>query len=68
MIQGRIVDIRIILSQIRFSTFLFGQKFLCDEFLQVDEIRISGKGGKGLIGGIPIAGRSDGKDLPVGLT
>ena len=47
--------------------------FLCqpsfpDQDVQIDEIGIACKGGKGLIGGIPVAGRSQRQYLPEFLT
>ena len=48
-------------------TFLSGQHPFLNQILQADEIRIPGKGGKGLVGGIAIACWTQGKDLPAGL-
>jgi len=35
------------------------------ERLEVDQVRISGKGGKALVGGIPVPRQSEGQNLPV---
>jgi len=47
--------------------FLPGQQALTDQGLQIDEVRVSGKGGKGLIGRIPVACRSQRQDLSEAL-
>ena len=44
-----------------------GQEVICDEGVQVDEVGVACKGRKGLVGGIPIAGRAKGQKLPVFL-
>ena len=41
---------------------------LLREVRQIDEVRIAGKGGKGLVGRIPVAGRSHRQHLPVGAS
>ena len=38
------------------------------QIVQVDEIGVAGKGGEGLVGGVAVAGGTDGQDLPVGLS
>lgn len=44
--------------KVRCPAFLFGKKSFLYQYFQINVIRISRKGGKGLVGGIPIAGRS----------
>ena len=57
-----------IIPKVTGVTFFSGEKLLFDQRLQVDKIWIPGKGGKGLIGRIPISCRSQRKDLPVLLS
>ena len=66
MIQKTVVYGSSIFGDLALTLFR-GQKPFPDQFLQVNKIRVSGKGGKSLIGGIPIACRSQGKDLPEAL-
>ena len=46
---------------------LFRQKAVLHQQVRIDEIGVAGKGGKALIGGIPIAGGAKGQHLPVVL-
>jgi len=50
------------------GNLVFVEKAETDEIVQIDEIGISGKSGKALVGGIPVAGRSEGAGLPEGET
>ena len=68
LIQFLIVDIIFFLSEICRITLFFRQNTFFDQCLQTDKIWISGKSRKRLIRGIPITCRSNGKDLPVGLS
>ena len=43
------------------------QQPLLGQIVQVNEVGVAGKGGEGLIGGIPKPGGADGENLPVGL-
>ena len=44
-----------------------GQQALLRQQVKVDEIGVARKGGKTLVGAVPITGGTDGQDLPVGL-
>ena len=57
-----------IISEIHTVTFLLCENSLFDQILQTDKIGISGKGGKGLVGRIPIAGWPQRKNLPAALS
>ena len=50
-----------------FALFLREQPFLYQGF-RVNKIRISRKGGEGLVRGVPITGRTKGQNLPLGLS
>ena len=49
------------------GVFLPPQQPLFGQIVQVDEIGVAGKGGEGLVGRIPVAGGTDGQNLPAGL-
>ena len=49
------------------AAFLLCKNTLPDKVLQAYEIGIACKGGKGLVGGITVAGGAQGENLPVGL-
>ena len=68
LIQFLIIDIIFFLSEICRITLFFRQNTFFDQCLQTDKIWISGKSRKRLIRGIPVAGRSDRQNLPVGLS
>ena len=67
-VQLGIVHVRSIGAEVGGVAFLLGQHALFDQRFQADEIGISRKGGKALVGRIAIAGGADGQDLPVGLS
>ena len=51
-----------------FSELFFRKKTLFHQAYRIDEIRIPGEGGEGLIGRISVTGRAKRQDLPIGLT
>ena len=53
-----IIHISCRILKVRCPAFLFGKKSFLYQCFQINVIRISRKGGKGLVGGIPVAGRS----------
>ena len=61
-------DIAFAAAPVTFCTFCCCEKVSLDQFLQINEIRISCKCGKRLVRGIPVSGRSKWQDLPVFLT
>ena len=48
--------------------FLPLQQAVGRQQVQVDEIGVARKGGEGLVGAVPVAGGTDGQDLPVSLS
>ena len=56
-----------IVSEITCIAFFLFQKTFFHQRLQINKIRISRVSGKGLVRGIPVTGRSQGKNLPVFL-
>jgi hypothetical protein len=66
MIQKSVVHRSRIFRNLAPALF-FCQKALPDQLIQIDIIWVSRKGGKGLIGRVPVACGAQGKDLPEAL-
>ncbi len=70
-IQLVIVYFGTVYAKVQFIAFRSGQDTLLNQAVQADEIGVSRKGGKGLVGGIigiPVGGDAQRQDLPVALT
>ena len=65
--QGFIIHLFRVVSPVVFQAFLFCQKPLVTEAIQIQKIGVPRKGGKALVGAVPIAGGANGQHLPVGL-
>ena len=63
-----VIDGGSFLPEIECIALLFFQESLLDQSLQIDEVRISRKGRKTLVGRIAEPRRSERQDLPVGLS
>ena len=67
MIHLAVVDGAAVIAKVRVIALVLGQEPLVDQFLQIDQVRISGKGRERLIRGIAISCGAQRKDLPVCL-
>ena len=65
--QGFIIHLFRVVSPVVFQAFLFCQKPLVTEAVQIQKIGVPCKGGKALVGAVPVAGGANGQHLPVGL-
>ncbi len=67
LVDLAVVYPRGVAAEITGIAFLLRQQPFLNQSLQVDEIRVPRKGGKGLIRRVPIAGGGQGQNLPVAL-
>ncbi len=66
-VKPSIADPARIVPPVHRRRFLRPQKPLGNQDIQIDEVGISRPGGKGLVGGIPVARGGQGQNLPAGL-
>ena len=68
VVQGTVIHSFNIAAEIILIKFMLSKEAILHKILQADKVRVSGKCGKTLIGGITKPGRSERKHLPIALT